>query len=373
MLRFLSWWLCGAGRWRGRCLARAVTRWQRLRTVLLAGLLTALLCLPGLPVALRQIPTYRNPNLVVPSVGGYLAELARVYGLGEHLDAAAAQPWVWALAGWLVIGWVLAAVMWRRGDMATRGHGDAMGASTVSRERTLPSTPSPFVTRTFGGGRFVIRHSLFALAWAILPILIYYLVIRDRATFATRYISFALPGWLLLSGLALRGWAKLGRWAGALAAVGLIVILAPGLRGDLFDPRFFREDTRGLVAWLKANTDPNRDLILVDQRYPFGFYYERWNNAPDGSPPAEPHDLAPAQYLFVDINTVAERLTDLAKGRGRVVWVRWFESDTDPRGAVPFLLEKFGTLLDERGFRGFNVASYEIMPDTHFELASALD
>ena len=82
----------------------------------------------------------------------------------------------------------------------------------------------------------------------------------------------------------------------------------------------------------------------MDQRYPFGFYYERWNNTPDGSPPAEPPDLAPAQYLFVDINTVAERLTDLAQGRGRVVWVRWFESDTDPRGAVPFLLEKYGTL-----------------------------
>ncbi len=110
----------------------------------------------------------------------------------------------------------------------------------------------------------------------------------------------------------------------------------------------------------------------MDQRYPFGFYYERWNNTPDGSPPAEPRDLAPAQYLFVDINTLAERLTGLTQGRERVYWVRWFESDTDPRGAVPFLLEKFGTLLDERGFRGFNVSAYEIAPDTHFELAPAL-
>jgi hypothetical protein len=126
------------------------------------------------------------------------------------------------------------------------------------------------------------------------------------------------------------------------------------------------------VTWLKENTDPSRDLILVDQRYPFGFYYERWNNEPDGSPPVEPGDLAPAQYLFVDINTVAERLTDLAQGRGRVYWIRWFESDTDPRGAVPFLLEKFGTLVDERGFRGFSVSSYEIAPETRFELAPAL-
>ena len=57
-------------------LSPARPRWKRLRTVLLAGLLTGLPCLPGLPVALRQIPSYRNPNLGVPPVGAYLAELA---------------------------------------------------------------------------------------------------------------------------------------------------------------------------------------------------------------------------------------------------------------------------------------------------------
>ena len=347
-------------------------RRKRLRTVLLSGVLTALLCLPGLPVALRQIPSYRNPNLVVPPAGAFLAELARVYGLGAHLDSTVAQPWVWALVGWLVIGWVLAAAMWRRGDTATRRHGDTANHRDPSGS-IEPSAVrhSSFVTPHLSVGAGV-HHSLFALAWAVLPIVIYYLVIRDRATFATRYISFALPGWLLLGGLALRGWAKLGRWAGALAAIALVVILAPGLRGDLFDPRFFREDTSGLVTWLKQNTDPSRDLILVDQRYPFGFYYERWNNRPDGSPPAGPPNLAPAQYLFVDINTVAERLTDLAKGRDRIFWVRWFESDTDPRGAVSFLLEKFGTLTGERAFRGFDVASYQIAPDTQFELTPGL-
>lgn len=218
---------------------------------------------------------------------------------------------------------------------------------------------------------FHISHSLFAVAWAIVPLIVYYLVIYDRATFASRYISFALPGWLLLGGLALAGWARLGRWAGALAAVALVIVLAPGLRGDLLDPRFFREDTRGLVAWLKAETGPD-DLILVDQRYPFGFYYERWNNAPYGSPPPEPAGLAPAQYLFVDINSVADRLAALAHGKRRVYWVRWFESDTDPRGAAPFLLEKFGTFLGERSFRGYNVSWYEIAPDAQFELALAL-
>ena len=190
----LVWALFGVGQVAN--LSYKSTRWQRLRTVLLSGLLTALLCLPGLPVALRQIPSYRNPNLVVPPVGAYLAELARVYGLGEHLDAAVAQPWVWALAGWLVIGWVLGLAMRGRRDAGTRGRGATENHGDLSRS-IEPSTIGH-------SSRFaVIRPSLFALAWAVLPAIIYYLVIRDRATFATRYISFALPGWLLLGGLAL--------------------------------------------------------------------------------------------------------------------------------------------------------------------------
>lgn len=329
-----GWALIGSGR----------ERWRRVRTVLLAGVLTALLCLPGLPVALRQIPSYRNPNLVVPSLGRFLGELAHVYGLGEHLDASPAQPWAWALAGWLVIGWVLAIVTRR-----------------ISEPTNQRSSHSPFATLSF------------VFAWALLPLALYYLVIADRGTFATRYISVALPGWLLLAGAALRGWAQTHRAVGITAALALVLILAPGLRGDLTDSRFFREDTRGVVAWLKANTDPARDLILVDQRYPFGSYYGRWNNAADGVPPAEPAAETPAQYLFVDINTVADRLNTLTQGRARVFLVRWFESDTDPRGATQFLLEKFGTRLGERLFRGYTVESYAIAPDAHFELAPALN
>ena len=286
-------------------------------------------------------------------------------------------PWAWALVGWLVAGWVLALATRRhgdeatrrRGDTATRGQGDA--ADSLSAISYRPSAIS-YRPSAISYQPSAIGHALFAIAWAIIPVAIYYLVIRDRSTFASRYISFALPGWLLLAGFALRGWARLGRWTGALAALGLVVILAPGLRGDLFDVRFFREDTRGLVAWLKAETTPD-DLILVDQRYPFGLYYERWDNRADGLPPRDPANLAPAQYLFVDINTLADRLTDLiGDGHRRVYWVRWFESDTDPRGAVSFLLEKYGTPLGERVFRGYTVNGYDITGVPRFDLAPGL-
>ncbi|MGQ9765814.1 MAG: hypothetical protein ACUVSS_00495 [Anaerolineae bacterium] len=335
--------------------------WPRLRTVLLAGLVTALLCLPGLPVALRQIPAYRNPNLVVPSLSGYLAELARVYSLGEHMDLAAAQPWMMALAALLIGGWLVGMANQRIGESANHD---------APRVAPFAIRLSPFVIRHSSPA---IRHLLFVLLWCLLPLAVYYLVIMDRSTFATRYIAGALPGWLLLAGLAVAGWARLGRVGGVAASLTLAVILAPGLIGDLTDPRFFREDTRGLVAWLRQETDPGRDIILVDQRYPFGLYWPRWNNSAGGVPPAEPADLAPAQYLFVDINTVADRLAALVHGHERAFLVRWFESDTDPRGAATWVLEKFGTPLGERALRGYTVTWYAVSPEAQFELAPTLD
>ncbi len=330
--------------------------WPRLRALLFAGLLTALLCLPGLPVALRQIPGYRNPNLVVPPVSGFLAELARVYSLGEHFDPAQVRLWMLALSV-LLAGGLLAAILTSWPPLLSRTLGERRLGEGGSGE---------------GVGSKVRGPAVLALLWAVVPLLIYYLVISDRATSATRYISVALPGWLLLAGLALAGWARLHRRLGLLAAVALVAILIPGLHTDLTDTRFFRDDTRGLIAWLDEHTDPAGDLILVDQRYPFGFYYDRWNSMAGGFPPAEPANRTPAQYLFVDLNTLADWLTQLTQGRERVYWVRWFESDTDPRGAVPFMLEKFGTAEGEAAFRGYTLTWYTIAPDTRFELAQPL-
>lgn len=308
--------------------------WSRLRSLLTAALIMAALCLPVLPVTLRQMAGYRNPNLVVPSPAAYLTALAQVYTLGEHIEPTPARPWMVALAALVVGGWGcgLSSPRWRRAG----------------------------------------RGLSLTLAWAVLPLLFYYPIIADRGTFATRYMAAALPGWLLMGAWAVAGWARWGRMAGFAASLALAALLAPGVIGDLTDARFFREDTRGLTAWLRQETDPAHDLILVDQRYPFGFYWPRWNNRSDGLPPPTPAEWAPAQYLFVDINTVAARLTQLTRGRRRVFLVRWFESDTDPRGAVPWLLEKFGTRLGERSFRGYHVTWYALAPDTVFELAPHL-
>src|SRR4029450_4046892 len=126
----------------------------------------------------------------------------------------------------------------------------------------------------------------------------------------------------------------------AWAALTVVVIgLLPALRADLYDARFNREDIAGVTDWLRTVAGAE-DLILVDQKYPFGFYYGRYAVAPTQTPQGP--EPAPARYLFVDINTVDQRLNEWAGQARQVFWVQWFESDTDPRHAVHFLLDKAG-------------------------------
>jgi hypothetical protein len=77
-------------------------------------------------------------------------------------------------------------------------------------------------------------------------------------------------------------------------------------------------------------------------------------------------------YLFVDIHTVAEVLNAEAAGRDRLFWVTWWGSDTDPRGVIPFLLEKTGHRAGELDFRGYRVVWWDLQPDSQFDLPNDL-
>lgn len=302
-------------------------RWSRLRTLSLVGLVAILLCLPVLPIALRQISIYHNPNLDLPSLRSYLDQLSRAFALGEHVPED-----VWSVGRWL---WLLL----------------PLGGAVLALQEPLKR-----------------RNLLLLTLWLVGGLALYYGVLIRRSAFNARYISFVLPALWALAGWALTGWARLARPLPWLLAACLVAISIPPLRVDLTVARYFHDDTRGVVAWLKDQAT-SEDMILVGQRYPFGFYWRRWNNDAYGFPPAEPAAEPPAQYLFVDINHIAERLTELAGDAQTVYWVTWFESDTDPRGAVRALLDAYGERLGEQGFRGYTVGWWQLEPPTRFQLA----
>ncbi len=299
-----------------------------------AGVLSLVLFLPQAPRAYQQIAPYGNPNLVVPTLGDYLGQLWRAYTVGMAAEGAWVMYALVALAMGFVGGGMLFCVLGR-------------------------------------GARAPLSHVVYPLLALLLPVFLYYAVLVQRATFAPRYISFVVPFLAVLLGVALAGWWRLHRLVGGGVTLALVALLALGIYADQFNPRYFREDTSGLSRWLAQNAGPE-DLILIDVPYPLGFYYPRYSQNPDVPPPAAPGNLAPAYYLFVDIHHVDERLNQLAAGKRRIFWVQWFKSDTDPRGAVDFLLRKYGVHEGQTAFRGYRVDWYRMPRDVRYRLEEGM-
>jgi hypothetical protein len=312
--------------------------WQRLRIPLLCGITTILLFLPILPIALRQIPTYANPNLTVPTLGEYLWQNWQAYLAGYALDPTTifghTDLWLWLIAVITLIGLFI--------PLLIDPHLESRVSSLVSHLSLLP-------------------------AWLLGGLALYYIAVLDRGAFNVRYSSFVTPPLYLLLGMALANWTRLWRPLSVVGLALLLVGVVPALRADLYDIRYAREDVGDLADWLRGEAGPH-DLVLVDQKYPFGFYYERYAIAATQTPTGS--EAAPARYLFVDVNTLDAVLTEWAGQAEQVFWVQWFESDTDPRHAVRFLLDIHGERAGERRFQGYEVDWWTLSPPTTFALPS---
>ncbi len=315
-------------------------RWRRLRTIFISGLAMTALISPIAPIALRQIPGYKNPNLTVPSLAAYLRQNWQAYIGGYAFDPGflngTGNIWLWGTFSLAIGGLIVAA------------------AFTWHRSR----------------GRFNRRGVSFLLVWLLGGLGLYYIAVLDRDAFNVRYSSFVTPALYALLGIALAGWR---RWWKPLALCATLVLgvgLVPAIHADLYDPRFAREDIAGVTRWLRKTTGPD-DVIFVDQKYPFGFYYNRYTVDPNAIPMGP--ELTPARYLFVDINTIDQRLNQWAANARHVYWVQWFESDTDPRGAVAFLLNKEGRYAGEKRFQGYSINWWKLTPPNQFVLAPHLE
>jgi hypothetical protein len=292
----------------------------------------ALLFLPQLPLALRQTTAYANPNLMPPGAGEFIRRSWLAYTLGAAVDPATSGQWAVALAG--LAGLLTLSLAWR-----------------------LRREPASL---------------LFLIGWFLVPLAAYYAVVQRRPSFEPRYMMLVTPAlYLLLAwGMATfwptrnpfsqRKRVSVERGGASLAAITAIVVVAVfglGTWGYFTDSRYFKDDSAGVATWLAAQTTPS-DIVYVDVPHPFHYYADRIP--------------APTRYLFVDVHTAADTLNAEAAGRARVYWVTWRGSDTDPRGIIPFLLDKAGRRAGEQDFRGYHVARWDLAPGAHFSLPTDL-
>jgi hypothetical protein len=210
-----------------------------------------------------------------------------------------------------------------------------------------------------GRSRFIGQSWLFLGGWLVIPLAAYFVVLQSQPSFEPRYMMLATPPLFLLLalGITYATAPPAGRgvqaWRLTLLAVPVLVFGVSLYRG-YNDERYFKDDSTGVAAWLAAETTA-RDIVFIDVPHPFHYYAGRIP--------------APSRYLFVDIHTAADILSREAAGRERLFWVTWRGSDTDPRGVIPFLAQKYGRRLGERDFRGYRVEWFSLPPAaTRFRL-----
>jgi predicted ribosomally synthesized peptide with SipW-like signal peptide len=297
-------------------------RRRRLEVWLGTQLAILALFLPQLPLALRQTTAYANPNLNPPGVGEFVTRAWLAFTVGTAVDPEV-RAW---LAGGLAVILGLAVVF--QAVKGGRGLDQPMGTAG------------------------------FLVAWFLVPLAVYFLVLQRRPSFEPRYMMLVTPALLLLVGWWLgargeglqRGWAR----PGLLAA---LAVFGAGTWAYFTNVASYKDDSAGVANWLAAETTSN-DVVYVDVPHPFHYYAERIP--------------APMRYLFVDVHTAADVLNAEAAGRDRFFWVTWRGSDTDPRGVIPFLLDKAGRREGERDWRGYHVAWWALPGDARFSLPDEL-
>ncbi len=312
---------------------------QHLAQVWLAGLGILVLFAPQLPLAVDQTTAYANPNLRPPPWDNFLVHSWRAYTLG--LSIYPAWSWLEVLAALLT----LAAVM---------------------------------LSASCGGIRKI--QWAYLVGWFCTPLALYFLMLQRRPSFEPRYLIAITPALLLLwagmmsptrenvrqkafveclvvPGRLLKFLQKVGCGVRYAIASILAIVLGLGLVSYFTNAAAFKDDSAGVVAWLAEKTT-TRDIVYVDVPHPFHYYAER---VP-----------APMRYLFVDVHTAAATLNTEARGRDKLYWVTWHGSDTDPRGVIPFLLDKAASRIGDRDFRGYHVTWWQLPHNVTFSLPEEL-
>jgi uncharacterized membrane protein len=316
-------------------------RISRVTTWMASQLGILLLFAPQLLLALRQVTSYANPNLSPPSLTGFILRSWQAYTVGLTIDPL---PAAWGMV-------IIAAV-----SLITLG--------LLSFRIATPSTKWTPIFHLRSSIFHLLFSILFLLTWFLLPLAAYFIVLQRQPSFEPRYLILVTPALFLLLALGLNNVSHfpfpVSRFTLYVFSTILLCIFLFSLYSYYTNETYFKDDSAGVAAWLAAETTGD-DIVYVDVPHPFHYYT------------AKGHIAAATRYLFVDIHSAAATLTREAAGRDRLFWITWRGSDTDPRGVIPFLAQKYGEKLGQRDFRGYHVEWFSLPgPNTSFSLPTDL-
>lgn len=281
-------------------------------TLVAAQAVVGALFLPWLRLTWAQL--HRWPAVSQPlTLMGLLQRALPVFALGPTIDAEAYR--------WLTVALV---------GLALAG----LGAPSREGER--------------------VSGRLLAGCYWLTPLAVVHILSRSRPMYHPKFLVMAAPGFALLlargitrlspsSWTAAKHVARAGmpasgrRWTlartGLACAAALVAVLAglPGLRNYYFNPRYARDDYRGIARYISAVGGPE-DLLLINapsQIETVARYYQ-------GPVPMVPLPLRRPP----DRQETESQLEELVRGRRRAFAIFWATNESDPEGIVEGWLDR---------------------------------
>lgn len=175
-----------------------------------------------------------------------------------------------------------------------------------------------------------------AVAWAywLMPMAILYLLSRQRPMYNPKFLLLAAPGFALVLGRSLSP-AGLRRWPAAIwcvAALGFVLLAsALSLRNYYHDPRYARDDYRGIARYIEA-VESEQDAVLINApgQYETFIYYYR------GRSPIYP---LPRQRPIDTLVTESD-LCEMIAGRRHIYAILWATDESDPERFIENWLDQ---------------------------------
>lgn len=293
--------------WKARRQRPPSRRWIAAQVVI------AVLYIPQILTATRQLGSYTNPGLHLVPPDQVLRGCWQAFNVGLSVNGDGLTPTLAVLALIFAAGLLL----------------------LVVRRPTRRSGPIYYL-----------------LACLLIPLITFLTISLGRPLFHPRFLLVAMPAYtLLLAGGLVALW-RLWRPLGGAALVAILLVATWGLVGYYHDERFYKADTRAVAGFLRERATAD-DVILVDVEFLFGYY---------------DHGPAAFQYILANDDVTPAELSALCQGKRHLYLVRWQEGVGDPKWLVDYLLRKYGQLLGEWGFRGYQVYGYAVPPDPAFAI-----
>ncbi|MBI4319522.1 MAG: glycosyltransferase family 39 protein [Chloroflexi bacterium] len=243
-------------------------------------------------------------------------------------------------------------------------------SATPNRELVFLLSLGGLVLYALVVGRASLGRILWPVLYLLVPVLVMYALSLRRPMYNPKFLLLAAPGYYLLLGIGLIGFAEAASRVVRRPAFARGILPATIIAAFLFgatygtwsstyayyhDAKYARDDYRGLAAYVESLAEPGDAIVLnaPGQVEVFEYYYK-------GDLPRFPLP----QERPIDEGNAERQLRTLAESYSRLWLVLWAVPESDPRGFIEGWLVENAFKADSRWFGNIRLVLFSLPTST---------